>query len=89
MQTSMQEECAASKVKPDSQWRMTLRNVVGIPTVYRRIYRHEFLTLYNQILCYIRKCIRIRRKLSPKLSFGDVNRRFYEKYISFYASAEP
>ena len=32
---------------------------IGAPTVYRRIYRHKFLTLSNQISHNIRKCIRM------------------------------
>ena len=42
-----------------SQWEATLRDVVGFPTVYCRIYRRTFFTLSNQTSRYIRKCIRI------------------------------
>ena len=35
---------AVSYVKPNaSQWEATLRDDVGFPTVYRRIYRRKFL----------------------------------------------
>ena len=51
---------AVSCVKPNaSQWEATLRDDVGFPTVYRRIYRRKFLTLSNQTSRYIRKCIRM------------------------------
>ena len=36
-----------------------LRDDVGLPTIYRRIYRRKFLTLSNQTSRYIRKCIRM------------------------------
>ena len=42
----------------------TLLLTSGFPTVYRRIYCHKFLTLSNQTLRYIHKCIRI-------IGFGD------------------
>ena len=49
---------AVGCVKPNaSQWEATLRDDVRFPTVYRRIYRLKFLTLSNQTLHYIRKCI--------------------------------
>ena len=52
---------AVSCIKPKaSQWEATLRDDVRFPTVYRKIYRREFLPLSNHMLCYIRKCIRIR-----------------------------
>ena len=38
---------------------MTLRNDVGFPTVYRRIYCRKFMTLSNQTSRCICKCIRI------------------------------
>ena len=51
---------AVSCVKPNaSQWEATLRDDVGFATVYRRIYRHKFLTLSNQTSRYIRECIRM------------------------------
>ena len=58
---------AASCIKPlasciyslVNQWKATLRNDVGFPTVYRRIYCPEFMTLSNQKSCCICKCIRI------------------------------
>ena len=51
---------AVSCVKSNaSQWEATLRDDVGFPTVYRRIYRRKFLTLSNQTSRYIHKCIRI------------------------------
>ena len=42
-----------------SQWEAALRDDVGFPTLYRRIYRRNFLTLSNQTSCYICKCFRI------------------------------
>ena len=36
-----------------------LRDDIGFPTVYCRIYRRKFLTLSNQTSHYICKCIRI------------------------------
>ena len=51
---------AVSCVKPNaSQWEATLRDDVGFPTVYRRIYRRKFLTLSNETSRYIHTCIRI------------------------------
>ena len=44
-----------------SQWEATLRDDVGFPTVYRRIYCRKFLTLSNQTSRYIHKCIRMKR----------------------------
>ena len=47
-------------VKPNaSQREATLRDYFGFPTVYRRIYSREFLTLSNQTSRYISKCIRM------------------------------
>ena len=46
-----------SDVKPDvSQRKATLRNDVGFPTVYRRLYRRNFFMSSNQTSRYIRKC---------------------------------
>ena len=42
-----------------NQWKTTLRNDVGFPTVYRRIYCRKFMTLSNQTSRCICKCIRI------------------------------
>ena len=42
-----------------NQWKATLRNDVGFPTVYRRIYCRKFMTLSNQTSRCICKCIRI------------------------------
>ena len=42
-----------------SQWKATLHNDVRFPTVNRRIYCRKFFMLSNQMLCYIRKCIRM------------------------------
>ena len=42
-----------------NQWKATLRNDVGFPTVYRRIYCRKFMTLSNQTLRCICKRIRI------------------------------
>ena len=42
---------------------------VGFPTVYRGIYCRKFLTLYNQTLRYICKCIRICDKLALFILF--------------------
>ena len=51
---------AESCVKPNaSQWEATLRDGVGFPTVYRRIYRPKFLTLSKQTSRYIRECFRM------------------------------
>ena len=58
---------AASCIKPlasciyslVNQWKATLRNDVGFPTVYRRIYCRKFMTLSNQTSRCICKCIRI------------------------------
>ena len=41
-----------------NQWKATLRNDVGFPTVYRRIYCRKFMTLSNQRSRCICKCIR-------------------------------
>ena len=58
---------AASCIKPlasciyslANQWKATLRNDVGFPTVYYRIYCRKFMTLSNQTSCCFCKCIRI------------------------------
>ena len=58
---------AASCIKPlasciyllVNQWKATLRNDVGFPTVYRRIYCRKFMTLSNQTSRCICKCIRM------------------------------
>ena len=58
---------AASCIKPlasciyslVNQWKATLRNDVGFPTVYHRIYCRKFLTLSNQTSHHKLKCIRI------------------------------
>ena len=51
---------AVSYVKPNaSQSEATLRDDFGFLTVYHKIYRPKFLTLSNQMLHYICKCIRI------------------------------
>ena len=58
---------AASCIKPlasciyslVNQWKVTLRNDVGFPTVYRRIYCSKFMTLSNQTSRCICMCIRI------------------------------
>ena len=42
-----------------NQWKATLRNDVGFPSVYRRIYCRKFMTLSNQTSRCICKCIRI------------------------------
>ena len=50
------DHCDASCIKPlasciyslVNQWKATLRNDVGFPTVYRRIYCRKFMTLSNQ-----------------------------------------
>ena len=42
-----------------NQWKATLRNDVGFPTVYRRIYCRKFMTLSNQTSRCICKCIRM------------------------------
>ena len=42
-----------------NQWKATLCNDVGFPTVYRRIYCRKFMMLSNQTSCSICKCIRI------------------------------
>ena len=42
-----------------NQWKETLCNDVGFPTVYRRIYCRKFITLSNQTSRCICKCIRI------------------------------
>ena len=42
-----------------NQWKATLRNDVGFPTVNRRIYCRNFMTLSNQTLRCICKCIRM------------------------------
>ena len=50
----------ASDVKPDvSQRKATLRNDVGFPTVYCRIYCRKFLTSSSQTSRYIHSCIRM------------------------------
>ena len=49
-----------------NQWKVTLRNDVGFPTVYLRIYCRKFMTLSNQTLRCICKCIRILY-IIPKL----------------------
>ena len=43
-----------------SQWKAKLRNDVGFPTVYRRLYCRRFMTLSNQTSRYICKCIRMQ-----------------------------
>ena len=43
-----------------NQWKATLRNDVGFPTVNRRIYCRKFMTLSNQTPRCICKCIRIK-----------------------------
>ena len=49
---------AVSCIKSNaSQWEATLRDDVGFPTVYRRIYRRKFLTLSNQTSRYIRSAL--------------------------------
>ena len=54
---------AASWIKPLANciYSLTLRNGVGFPTVYSRIYRRKFMTLSNQTSRCICKCIRIDR----------------------------
>ena len=42
-----------------NQWKATLRNGVGFPTVYHRIYCRKFMTLSNQTSRCICKCIRM------------------------------
>ena len=42
-----------------NQWKATLRNDVGFPPVYRRIYCRKFMTLSNQTSRCICKCIRM------------------------------
>ena len=42
-----------------NQWKATLRNDVGFPTVYCRIYCRKFMTLSNQTSRCICNCIRI------------------------------
>ena len=45
-------------VKPDiNQWKATLCNDIGSPTVKHRIYCSKFLTLSNQMSCYIRSAL--------------------------------
>ena len=52
---------AVSCIKPNaSQSEVTLRDDIGFPTVYHKIYRRKFLTLSNQTPCYLRKFIRIK-----------------------------
>ena len=58
---------AASCIKPlasciyslVNQWKVMLRNDVGFPTVYCRIYCRKFMTLSNQTSHCICKCIRM------------------------------
>ena len=66
---------AVSCVKPNaSQREATLRDDVGFPTVYRRIYRRKFLTLSNRTSRYIRKCIRMiyRSKAYKKICWSEI-----------------
>ena len=80
---------AASFIKPlacciyslVNQWKATLRNDVGFPTLYRRIYCRKFMTLSNQTSRCICKCIRIRGLLYSKFSFGEVYRRIYGNLV--------
>ena len=66
---------AVSCVKPNTnQWKATLYDDVGIPTVIRRIYRGKFLALSNQTSCYIRKCIRIEGILNVMTFFCHLYR---------------
>ena len=63
---------AASCIKPlasciyslVNQWKATLRNYFGFPTVYRRIYCRKFMMLSNQTSRCIFKCIRMLHFLS-------------------------
>ena len=65
---------AASCIKPlasciyslVNQWKATLRNDFGFPTVYRRIYCRKFMTLSNQTSRCIFKCIRIKNYMNTK-----------------------
>ena len=47
-----------------NKWKATLRNDVGFPTVYRRIYCRKFMTLSNQTSRCICKCIRMSNVLN-------------------------
>ena len=65
---------------------------VGAPTVYRTIYWCKFLTLSNQMLCYICKCIRIcNTSLKVEIymhSFGYVMRLMVYSFSTFEYSGE-
>ena len=51
-----------------SQWKATLHNDVGFPTVYRRIYCRKFMTLSNQRSRCICKCTRIQNNIYERYS---------------------
>ena len=73
---------AASCIKPlasciyslVNQWKASLRNDVGFPTVYCRIYCRKFMTLSNQTMCCICKCIRIVNVFFPLSLFRVLKR---------------
>ena len=70
---------AASCIKPlasciyslVNQWKATLRNDVGFPTVYRRIYCRKIMTLSNQTSRCICKCISIKDSIQHSLTQLD------------------
>ena len=63
-----------------NQWKATLRNDVGFPTVNRRIYCRKFMKLSNQTSRCICKCIRMIISLENQFSVilrAAVLHRFY------------
>ena len=78
----------ACNVKPDvSQWKVKLRNDIGLPTIYRRIYCRTFLTLSNKPSYYIRKWIRIQH-VSPSCQNQQNGMCAQQRLGSAWASAE-